>query len=167
MPGGVIPDQQKACLPSRLQSGTDPLQKLGGDGADRTTIHKTQRHLTADRFRDRTLLPKHSITGKGLWIRVILLPNLFHQTDWLIFALPGIESGQSKPAPPHLIQKADRPAWLLTPPGDQSIAGVFFTRYCGSGLVIQCLARFQLLLSLLRARRILSPETNREVSPCW
>ena len=97
----------------------------------------------------------------------MLLPDLFHQTDRLIFALPAIESGQSKPAPPHLVQKADRPAALLTTPGDQSIAGVFFTRYCGSGLVIQCLARFQFFPSLLRARRILSPETNREVSPCW
>lgn len=110
MPGGVIPDQQPRGLTCRLQPGADPVQKLGGDGADRTPINKTQRHLTADRFSDRTLLPKYSIAGEGFWIRIILLPDLFHQVDWLVFVLPGIERGQSKPAPPHLIQKADRPA---------------------------------------------------------
>lgn len=167
MPGSVIPDQQPAGLARRLQSGADPLQELRGDGAHWTAIHKTQRHLAAERISGRTLLPQHSIAGKGFWIRIILLPDLFHQAVRLVFALPGIERGQSKPAPPHLIQKADRPAWLLTTPGDQPIACVFFTRYWGSGLVIQCLARFQLFPKRLRARRILSPETKREVSLCW
>jgi hypothetical protein len=167
VPGGVIPDQQKACLAPSLQVGTDPLQKLGGDGADRTAIHKPQRHLTAERGSCWTVLPKHPIAGKGFWIGIMLLPDLFHQTDRIVFALPGIEGGQSKPAPPHLIQKANRPVWLLTTPADQPIAGVFFTRYCGSGLVIQCLARFQLFPNRLRARRTLSPETGLGVSPCW
>ena len=90
MPGGVIPDQQPAGLTRRLQSGADPLQKLGGDGADWTPIHKTQRHLTAERISDRTLLPKHPIAGEGFWIRIILLPDLFHQVQRLVFALPGI-----------------------------------------------------------------------------
>lgn len=47
MPGGIIPDQEPASLALLLQSSADPLQKLGGDGADRTPIHKTQRHLMA------------------------------------------------------------------------------------------------------------------------
>ena len=98
MPGGIIPDQKPASLALLLQSSADPLQKLGGDGADRTPIHKTQRHLMAHRRSDRTVLPKHPIAGKGLWIRIILLPD--------------IERGQSEAAPPHLIQKADGPTWL-------------------------------------------------------
>jgi hypothetical protein len=167
MPGGVLPDQQPTGLACRLQPGADPVQKLGRDGADWTPIHKTQRHLTADGISGRTLLPQDSIAGKSFWIRVILLPDLFHQMAWLVFVLPSIESGQRNPAPPHLIQKADRPAGLLTTPGDQPLACVFFCRDWGSGLVIQCWARFQLFAKRLRARRTLSPETCLAVSPCW
>jgi hypothetical protein len=167
MPGGIVPDQQKACLALCLQLGADPLQKLRGDGTHRTAIHETQRHLAADRVSGRTLLPKDPITGERFWIRIILLPDLFHQVDWIVFALPGRKRGQGKSAPPDLIQKSDRPAGLLARPGNQPISCVFFRRYCGSGLVIQCLARFQLFPSLPRARRILSPETRRGVSPCW
>ncbi len=130
MPGSVIPDQQPAGLARRLQSGADPLQELHGDGAHRTAIDKRQRHLAAQRISERTLLPPHSIAGEGFWIRLLLLPDLFHQADRLVFALPGIERGQRKAAPPHLIQKADRPAWLLTTPGDQPIACLFLQ---GSG----------------------------------
>lgn len=42
----------------------------------------------------------------------------------------------------------------------------FFRRYCGSGLVIQCLARFQLVFSRLRARRTLSSEIGTATMPC-
>src|SRR5712692_12035674 len=81
--------------------------------------------------------------------------------------LPGVQARQSKATPPHLVEIANGPVRLRTGPGDQPIACVFFSRYCGSGLVIQCLARFQLFPSRLRARRTLSPETSLEVSPLW
>src|SRR5690242_19500744 len=48
MPGGIIPDQQPGRLARCLQPGADPLQELGGDGADRTAIDKAQRYLTAE-----------------------------------------------------------------------------------------------------------------------
>ncbi len=105
MPGGIIPDQEPASLALLLQSSADPLQKLGSDGADRTPIHKTQRHLMAHRSSDRTVLPKHPIAGKGFWIRIILLPGLFHQVNRFVFALPDIERGQSEAAPPHPSKK--------------------------------------------------------------
>jgi hypothetical protein len=167
MPGGIVPDEQPGGFALGLQLGADPLQKLRGDGADWTPIHKTQRHLAANRISGWTVLPENPITGEGFGIRIILLPDLFHQVDWITFALPGIHIRQGKPAPPHLIQKADGPARLLACPGQQPIACVFFRRYCGSGLVIQCLARFQLFPSLVSARRTLSLETRWGVSPCW
>jgi len=167
MPGGIIPDQEPVVLALLLQPGADPFQKWGRKGADWTPIHQTQRHQAADGIGDWTLLPKNPVAGEGFWIRIILLPNLFHQANRVIFALPRIQNRQGKPAPPHLIQKADGPARLLARPGDQPIACVFFNRYCGSGLLIHCLARFQLFPNRLRARRILSPETRRGVSPCW
>jgi hypothetical protein len=167
MPGGIIPDQEPVPLALLLQLGADPFQKLGGDGADRAPIHKAQRHLVANGSDQRTLLPEDSIAGQGLRVRIILLPDLLHQANWFVFALPGRKGGQGKAAPPDFVQKADGPAWLRARPGNQSVACVFFSRYCGSGLVIQCLARFQLFPNLPRARRTLSPETRWGVSPCW
>jgi hypothetical protein len=54
--------------------------------------------------------------------------------------------------------------WLVA--SNQSVASVFFRRYCGSGLVIQCLARFQLVLRRLRAQRTLSSEMGAPMMPC-
>ena len=39
------------------------------------------------------------VAGKGLWIRIILLPDLFRQVDRFVFALPDSERGQSEAAP--------------------------------------------------------------------
>lgn len=166
MPGGIIPDQQPGRLALRLESGATPLQKLGRDGTHRTTGDEAKRHLLADRLSGRTVLPKHPITGQRFGIRITLFPGLLHQAHRLMLILPGMQMRECKPAPPYLVQKPNRPAALLAGPGDQPIACVFFRRYCGSGLVIQCLARFQLFPKRLRARRTLSPETSRGVSPC-
>jgi len=43
---------------------------------------------------------------------------------------------QGKTTPPDFLAKANRPGGLLTGPGNQAVSGVFFTWYCGSGLVI-------------------------------
>src|SRR5260370_40726415 len=84
----------------------------------------------------------------------------------MVFVLPGVHARQGKATPPHLVEEPDRPARLLASPSNQAVTGVFFSRYCGSGLVIQCLARFQLVFSRLSARRTLSSETSWEMIPC-
>src|SRR5204863_4223326 len=104
--------------------------------------------------------------GQRFRIGVIFFPDLLFQAYGQVLTLPGMHAGQSKAAPPHFIQKADGPAKLLTGPSNQSVASVFFSWYCGSGLVIQCLARFQLVPKRLRARRTLSSETSPEMIPC-
>jgi len=76
MKRGVIPDEQPAGFALRLQLSATPLQKLGRDGAYRSPIHKAQRHLAAGGIGGGTLLPKDSITGESLWVRIILLPDL-------------------------------------------------------------------------------------------
>ena len=164
--GGIIPDQQPVGLALRLQLGATPRQKLGGDGTHRATIHKAQRQLTAERITGRSLLPKDPITGQRLWVGIILLPDLLHQPYRLIFPLPRLHPRQCEPAPPDLIQKPDGPARLCACPGDQAIARRFFLKYKGSGLVIQCLARFQLIPNFLSVWRMVSQLTSRIVQPC-
>src|SRR5258708_5938293 len=51
-------------------------------------------------------------------------------------------------------------------PRKQAVRRVFFCWYCGSGLVIQCLARFQLVFKRLSARRTLSSEMGVVMMPC-
>src|SRR5262249_43812953 len=89
------------------------------------------------------------------------------QAHGVAFALPGLHTRQGKTTPPDFVQEASGPIRLLTGPSDQPVSCVFFSRYCGSGLVIQCLARFQLVPNRCRARRTLSPETRLGVSPRW
>jgi hypothetical protein len=125
MKGGVIPDQQPGGFPFGLQADTTPFQKLGGNIADGATRHETQRHLLAKQISDWSLLPQHAITGERFGVRIIFLPALLHQTDWLLSILPGMQARESKPAPPPLVQKPDGPAWLTTCPGYQPVACVF------------------------------------------
>ncbi len=166
MEGGIIPDQQPSRLPLGLQSRATPLQKLGGDLTHGTTRDKAKRHLTAHRLINPSLLPQHPITREGFGVRIVFLPGLFYKADRMLAVLPGVQAGQRKAAPPHFVQKADGPAWLLARPGDQAVASVFFTWYCRSGLVIQCLARFQLIPNRLRVWRMVSSLTWLTVQPC-
>src|SRR5260370_32021975 len=80
--------------------------------------------------------------------------------------LPGVQARQGKATPPHFVEQASGPVQLATGPSNQAVARVFFSRYCGSGLVIQCLARFQVVVRRLRARRTLSLDTSVVMMPC-
>src|SRR5512135_2666623 len=84
----------------------------------------------------------------------------------MLLILPSVQVRLGKAAPPDFVQKADDPLWVLAGIRNQAVTSFFLSRYCGSGLVIQCLARFQLVLSRLRARRTLSSETSVWVIPC-
>ncbi len=137
MKGGVIPDEQPGGLALRLQPLATPLQKLGGNGADRTTGDEAKRHLLPDRISNRSLLPEHPITGERFGVRITLYPGLLHQAHWLILILPGMDARKRKPAPPDFVQKTNRPAALLAGPGEQPIAGVFFRDEPGSEALLE------------------------------
>src|SRR6266849_4604498 len=166
VPGGVIPDQEPVGLALLLQALATPLQELGGDGAHWSSRHEAQPDLRAVRLLGISLLPKHAITGQRFGIRVVLAPGLLYQAHQLVLALPGVHLRQRKAAPPHFIAKANRPARLLAGPSNQAVPRVFFCWYCGSGLVIQCLARFQLVFKRPSARRTLSSEMGVVMMPC-
>ncbi len=166
MPGGIIPNEQPGRLSLGLHLVTPPLQKLRGDVADWAPRHKTQRHPIADRLLCWSALPQNAISGQRFGVGVSLFPGLLHQTHGMVFVLPGVQARQSKATPPHLVLIANGPMRLMTGPGDQPVARVFFADTAGRGLVIQCLARFQLVFSRLSARRTLSLETSWEMIPC-
>jgi hypothetical protein len=53
-----------------------------------------------------------------------------------------VQLGLGQPTPPDLVGEAQRPVRLRCRQGDQAVAAPFFRTYAGSGLVIQCLARW-------------------------
>src|SRR5947209_361827 len=166
MPGGIIPDQEPVRLPFCEQAFTTPLQELGGDGAHRASGHEAQPGPRTVRLIRSPLLPEDAITGQRFGIGIVLAPGLLHQPYRLVLALPGVHLRQGKATPPDFVAKADRPCGLLAGPSNQAIPRVFFCWYCGSGLVIQCLARFQLVFKRLSARRTLSSEMGVVMMPC-
>src|SRR6266700_2697238 len=166
MPGSIVPNEQPSSLPLLCQALTAPVEKLGRNVADRASADKAQPHLFPYGIVGGPLLPEDTITGEGFGVRISFLPRLLDQTHWLVFILPSVHARQGKATPPDFIEEANRPIWLLTRPGDQPISCCFFLRYRGSGLVIQGLARFQLVFSRLRARRTLSSEIRVRVIPC-
>src|SRR5258708_18724809 len=166
MPGGVVPNEQPGCFSLGLHLLTSPLQELCRKIADGASRDKAQRHLIADRLLCWPTLPQNAITSQRFGIGVSLLPGLLHQMQCMVFVLPGMHARQGKATPPHLIEEANSPIRLDAGPGHQPVACVFFSRYCGSGLVIQCLARFQLVFSRLSTRRTLSSQTSWWSVPC-
>src|SRR5260370_4866197 len=166
MPGGVVPNEQPRPFPLSLHLVTPPLQKLRGELADGAPRDKPQRHPIANRLICWPALPQHAIARQRFGVGVSLVPGLLHQMHGMVFVLPGVQARQRKATPPHLVEIANGPVRLRTGPGDQAVACVFFSRYCGSGLVIQCLARFQLVFSRLSARRTLSSEISWAMIPC-
>ena len=164
VPTSIVPDQSQDGLPEQLDLLASPIQELDGDLTHGTAIHKAQEH-----FLDRQCLHLHpaqqdTVTGQGFWVRVIFLLDLFDQTQRALFFTPTRQVRLRKTAPPSLILEAPRPSALRCQP-DYPVAGLFLRWYCGSGLVIQCLARFQETFKRFNASRTLSPLIRRGVMP--
>src|SRR5207247_10188118 len=70
-----------------------------------------------------------------------------------------------QPTPPDFVAKPQDPRRLGHGPLDQLVAPFFFRAYAGSGVVIQCLARFQATRKRRRAKRMVSSLTRRGVRP--
>ena len=166
VPGGIIPDQEPVVLALLEQALAAPVQELYRDRADGASSDEAQPHLVSLRLLWDYLVPQDPIAGQRLGIGIPFLPGLLHQAHGMALILPGVQARQGKATPPHLVEEASGPVRLATGPSNQAVASVFFSRYWGSGLVIQCLARFQLVLRRLRARRTLSLDTSVAMSPC-
>src|SRR5713101_4449027 len=136
----MLPDPGALAL--SLQALAAPVQEQNAHRADGTPRDETQPEFRAIRLLLRSLLPQDAVARQRLGVGVPLLPDLLHQTYRTIFALPRLHTREREATPPDFVEEADGPVRLLAGVGDQPITSVFFSRYCGSGLVIQCLARF-------------------------
>src|SRR5512145_1117230 len=74
--------------------------------------------------------------------------------------------GLGETTPLHFVHKTQTPLVLGVTEPDQTVTLLFFNAYCGSGLVIQCLARCQLTPNRIRACRMVSILTCCSVTPC-
>ena len=126
VPGGVIPDQEPVVLATLEQTLTAPLQELRRDCAPRGCGHEEQPGLRTIGLIGSPLLQEQTVARQHLGIRVVLSPELLHQPYGLVKALPGVNLGRRKAAPPDFIAKANCPAWLLAGPGNQATPFVFF-----------------------------------------
>jgi hypothetical protein len=118
VPGRMIPNQQPGGFSHHCQTVGAPVEKLRGDPTDGTARPKTEPHLLAFGMNWGGLLPENAITGQCFGIRIALLPGLFDQMNRMIGILPSVHMRQSKPAPPHLVEKPNCPGRLLAGPGD-------------------------------------------------
>src|SRR5262245_15541315 len=162
MPGGVVPDQPPHPHTGFLQPRTAPAQELLGDGADRPALDETQ----PDLLRLSDLAQQHAVTGQRLGIGIVLGFLLLNQAQRAVRGVrPGMQVRAGQATPPRLIGEAQRPVWMPLCKSDQAVTLPFFRAYPGSGLVIQCLARSQLMPSRSKVVRMVSPLTRVATMP--
>src|SRR5262249_22577862 len=157
MPAGIVPDQQQRLLALSRQVVADPGQEVLRHLADGPSVHEAQEHPAGVR-------PQEAVAGHGLGVRVGLLGLTLDQEQRRA-AGPGVQRRLRQAAPPGLVLVAQHPVGVRLRQPDQPVAGFFFRAYCGSGLVIQCLARFQRTPRRFRAMRTASRVSCRGVQP--
>ena len=163
VPRGIVPDHEQGCEALGGELGRAPAQEIDGDGTHGTARHKAQPHLVG------LLGPRphqQTITGERLGIGVIRRWGQLLELGRGLGVRPTVLVGLGQPAPPDFVLKAERPRRMGVGPLDQLVAPFFFRAYAGSGLVIQCLARFQATPKRRSATRMASSLTSRGVSPC-
>jgi hypothetical protein len=166
MPRGIIPYQSQDSFVHCFQPGATPFKKLNRDIADGTPVHETEQDFLVD-------LPilfhppqQQPVTSQCFRLWVFFGLSLFHQAQWLTLFSPGRQVGLGKTTPPGLITIALDPIPIRVAPADESVAALFLRSYAGSGLVIQCLARFHFTPRRSSVWRIVSSLTRRAVRPC-
>src|SRR5215216_19975 len=158
VPGGIVPDQHQHSLAFLSQLPTDPFKEVGRDLAYGAAFYKSQHHIVR-------VAPQQPVAAQCKRVRVGLALFKLIKLQRLRVS-PGMKSRLMKPAPPRLIFKTQDPVNVSRSQPLQPFELLFFNAYCGSGLVIQFLARFHFTPSLPMALRITSRLTALLTSPC-
>src|SRR4051812_33894909 len=146
----VYPQPQPSGIPA------DPFSRSPYDAADRATLDKAQQHSIL-------VGAQQPVAGQSLGLGIVLGPCFGVQPQRLA---PGAQGRLRQAAPPGLVGMAPPPGGVATRQADQAVAPVFLSAYCGSGRVIQVLARRQPSPSRLSASRTVSRLTRSAVIPC-
>src|SRR3954451_25030611 len=156
VPGGIVPHQHPHALALRSEPAGTPGQKVRGDAADRAAFDKAQQHSIL-------VGPQQPVAGQSFGLRIVLRPCFGFEPQRLA---PGVHRRLRQAAPPDLVGIAHHPLRVAARQADQAVTPVFLSAYCGSGLVIQVLARRQPTPSRLSASRMVSRLTRSAVIPC-
>ncbi len=166
VPGGVVPDQEQGCLADLGEFFATPGQVLRRDEAHQAVLDKAQPDLWRQRGGGGRTSEQQAIAGQRLGVWISLRRRLFNQPPLRMLVRPGAQGRLCHAAPPHFVLETQCIVRVLCDEGHQSIAGVFFRPYAGSGLVIHCFARFQRTPSRCKAVRTASRLTPTGVKPC-
>ena len=158
VPRGLVPHHPQRRFPCRRQPLRQPRQTWRRHGTAWTPIHTAEEQA----LWVRTAQP---LTRAGLGLWGVAVQRVLEQGPRL-GVCPGMEMGLSKTAPPDCILEPHDPVRGPQRQRDQAITPLFLRASCGSGLVLQCCARFPLVCSRWRARRSVSSLIRRSVTPC-
>src|SRR5919109_4118691 len=158
VPTGVVPHQQQHLLAVGLQQCADPSEEGGRHRAHGTTVNEANQYLLR-------VSSKDPVTGDDLRVCVLFREGHLPQSNRLVLG-PRVQLGLRQTRPPDFIGEAQYPFRMGRCQANQPVALLFFNAYRGSGLVIQCLARFHATPIRLKACRIDSLLKAREVTPC-
>ena len=157
VPSGIIPDKCQHRFAFCSQLPTDPFKKVGRDLAHGPSLYNAQQQFVS-------VAPQQPVTAQCQPIRVCLALFKLMQFQRLSIR-PGMKLRLMKPAPPRLIFITQDPITVRFNNPLQPFELLFFSAYCGSGLLIHFFARFHFTPSLPRALRSTSRLTGLSTSP--
>jgi uncharacterized membrane protein len=162
VPRGVIPHQQQGVRAQHGQAVAAPRPKRERQRTHRLTHGKSAPEL----FRRHSGgAQQQARAGPGRGLGIIVGRRVFDRTQRALGRRPGGHRRLGQATPPDFIAEAEHPFGMGRRQADEPVALVLPPAYAGSGLVIQCLARFRRVWSAARAWRIASPLTRRGVIP--
>lgn len=158
VPGGMVPDHDQRLLAVVGQPFGQPPALLGGHVPDWTPRHEATAHGMGIRA-------PQAVAGERCGVGIVLVRGLLPQATRLRVS-PGVQGGVGHAAPPPCIGKPDCPRGVPLDQWHAPSTPLFLRAYCGSGLVIQCVARCPLAPTRWMAQRLVASRSGRTVRPC-
>jgi hypothetical protein len=140
VPGGMVPDEQQGTLAQGHRFVTAPRQQLGCERTAGLPRGKAEPELLGG---EGGCTQHKPITGHGFGIGVLWGQRLLDKPQHSRGSSPPVPGGPRQAAPPDFIGNAEGPVRVACREADESSTRGFCRVYAGSGLVIQCWARFQ------------------------
>jgi hypothetical protein len=161
-PRRVVPHHQPSGAALCRSLGGAPRQDIAGDGTPGPPRDKPEPPLVR---RLGAWPHQPALTRQGLGIGIVRGEGQLLQLIRGLGLCPPLVMGLGQPTPPHCVANTQRPRGGDHGALEQLVTPFFFRADAGSGLVIQCVARFHDTRKRRRATRMASSLTSRGVSP--